>query len=84
MTEKRCNTCKHWGVNRDAILNGIENATRDNNSYCESKDIRGLVRIQETALPDYIVPSIKFDFISHWSFNCIYWEEYPEWEKLWG
>jgi hypothetical protein len=78
-----CQSCKHWGVNREAILNGVENTTRDITSHCENKDILNSMDVWITNLPSWIVTTIRKDFICHYTFGCVCWEEYKDWEKLW-
>ena len=79
-----CKSCKYWGVNREAILNGIENTERSLEAHCECESILKSMRVWETNLPDYITPNIRSDFVSQHTFGCSYWELFKDWEKLWA
>lgn len=81
---KTCKSCKYWGLNREAILNGIENTVRSNEAHCENTYIRRSMQVWENKLPDWITPSIRKDFITQYTFGCTYWEEFDDWKKLWG
>lgn len=78
-----CKSCKFWGVNRDAELNGADGAQRALNSHCENADIRKSIHADEVSLPVYIVPRIMKSFVTRWTFNCAKWEEAKDWEQLW-
>lgn len=78
-----CKSCKYWGVNREAILNGIENTSRSNEAHCENENILKSMRVWENNLPDWITPSIRSDFVTNYMFGCTFWEEYIGWKKLW-
>lgn len=81
---KTCKSCKYWGVNREAILNGVENTSRNWESHCENENILKSMGVWENDLPDWITPSIRSDFISPCTFGCSYWEEFVDWKKLWS
>jgi len=80
---RTCKSCKYWGGNREAILNGVENTIRTNESHCENENILKSMRIWENNLPDWITPSIRSDFVTQYTFGCNYWKEYFDWKKLW-
>lgn len=79
---KFCRSCKWWGLNCEAELNGIENTTRTNQAHCENENILNSLQVWETNLPDYIVPNIRSDFVTSHTFGCTYWELFKDWERL--
>jgi len=75
-------SCTHWGINRDAILNGVENVRTSICSHCESDDLRDNIHVSENKLPSYIVPSLQKRFICRHDFGCTFWKLYKNWKKL--
>lgn len=84
MEIKQCQSCKHWGGNREAILNGVENTTRSLTSHCENEVILNSMDVWVTNLPSWITAAIRKDFICHYTFGCNCWEVYKDWRKLWN
>lgn len=81
---KTCKSCKYWGINREAILNGIENTFRSLESYCENENILKSIEVWESNLPNWINISVRSNFVSSYTFGCSYWEEFVDWKKLWS
>ena len=88
----KCQSCKYWGLNRDAILNGIEHGLSygyfvpDDNSWeahCENENILKSMHVWENNLPNWVKISIRKDFITRHTFGCAFWEKYSDWKKLW-
>ncbi len=79
---KTCISCKYWGVNRDIILNGVENAHVDISSHCESGDLQNCIHVNETKLPSYIIPFFHKRFICNNEFGCVFWKLYKNWKKV--
>ncbi len=95
-TKKQCQSCKHWGLNRDLALNGIEDVhiiqaymgpkaplEKRWQAWCENDDVRNFIHTQETNLPAYITVVIKKQFVTPWIFGCTNWEEAEGWKALW-